>query len=446
MMKKENLLLFLSLFTTVSFAQLPKGDRTLAWQIDLAENNNYDSAFSYAQKACMQSVHLFYTWSSIEPSTGNFDAAFIGNTLDAANIYYPIFGMKVELQLAPINTGAKETPQDLKPKDFDDPVMIQRFKIFLDTVFSRIPNVELSALNIGNESNAYLGTNTRAYTAFKTFLDSVVPYAKQKYRTLHGQELKVGTTLTFEGLTEPATKTLCRDLNKDLDIVALTYYPLASDFSMKAPEVVYDDFDELVQVYTDTSQPIYFVECGYSSSDSCKSSESQQAEFYRLMFSAWDSHADLIKYMTIFKSTDWSQAQVEELGRYYGVNDTRFLEYLRTLGVRTWDGNGQNKMAYETILCELNARGWCSVSCTTRSIEKEEELQVQVYPNPVSDYLYIESRNTVQTIEAYNAQGVLVGKSSEQTISFNKVPDGIYCVRIQFKSGQTAIKKVIKTK
>ena len=43
-------ILILGFFISVSsFAQLPKGDRILAWQVDLAENNNYDSAFVYAK-------------------------------------------------------------------------------------------------------------------------------------------------------------------------------------------------------------------------------------------------------------------------------------------------------------------------------------------------------------------------------------------------------------
>ena len=42
-----------------------------------------------------------------------------------------------------------------------------------------------------------------------------------------------------------------------------------------------------------------------------------------------------------------------DLGVFYGLNDNVFLEFLRKLGVRTWDNDGTNKPAYETIICEL---------------------------------------------------------------------------------------------
>ncbi|MCH2235708.1 MAG: hypothetical protein MK078_15820 [Crocinitomicaceae bacterium] len=45
-MKSIFTLLTLFFFYT-TFGQEPKGDRVLAWQIDMAENLNYDSAFAY---------------------------------------------------------------------------------------------------------------------------------------------------------------------------------------------------------------------------------------------------------------------------------------------------------------------------------------------------------------------------------------------------------------
>ena len=193
-------LLFL-FFPTFLSAQVEKGDRILAYQVDMTENINYDSAFAYAQGGCIESIHLSITWSDIEVEEGDFNTAFLDQVLSVANLFYPAYGIQVELQIAPINTNVLTVPTDLRNEDFNSKIMIDRFQVLLDTVFSRIPNLKLAALNIGNESDVYFGEDVTSYALYGIFLDSIIPYAKAKYLELNGEELKVGTTFTFEGLT-----------------------------------------------------------------------------------------------------------------------------------------------------------------------------------------------------------------------------------------------------
>ena len=447
---KIKLLLLLSLIAISTYAQLPKGDRILAWQVDMAQNNNYDSAYAYAQTGCMESIHLTFAWSSIEPNNGNFDTSFISNALDPANIYYPANGTKVELQIPTMNTNVKVTPTDLLPTNFDDIIMINRFKILLDTLFAHIPNIELSALNIGNESDIYMGTDTTQYNKYKTFLDSIVPYAKQLYFNIHGTELKVGTTFTLDGLVGTSTSSLCQTVNNGLDIVAVTYYPLNPDFTMESPSVVNSDFSNLVGIYSDTLQPIYFAECGYASSDSCNSSDALQSQFFQNVFTAWDTYYDNIKYLTIFKTTDWSQQEVNDLGIYYGITDNIFLEYLRTLGVRTWDNDGTNKLAYETILCELSDRSWCAVNCGMTGINKQFKNElISIYPNPAQDSFTISYEDTLKstTIQIRNNLGQLIAtykmNSNTLKIDTQNWNTGIYFIQITDDIGNIITKKVI---
>ena len=419
-------------------AQLPKGDRILAWQVDMAENNNYDSAYTYAQTACMESVHLFYTWSSLEDSTNVFNSTYMDATLSIADIYFPAYGTKVELQIAPLNTGAVEVPTDLLNTNFDDPVLINRFKILLDTLFSRIPNIELSALNIGNEHDINFGVDAAQYSAYKTFLDSVIPYAKQVYFNLHGTDLKVGTTFTHHSLTNPLTSALCQTVNASCDVITTTYYPLNPDFTMKAPSSVSGDFDDLVAIYSNPAKPIYFAECGYASSAVCNSSEALQAEFYENVFTAWDNHYDNIKYITLFKTTDWSQSDVDTLAAYYGLsNNNEFKEYLRTLGVRTYPGNGTDKMAYNTILCELDNRNWCAVDCPLLGTDQHSNGghdSFRVYPNPVKHTLTA-NLPASGTISLVSQTGQVVlrteGISGVNVLECSDISSGLYTIVIQ---------------
>lgn len=194
-MKNAVLLILLSLFAFTTHAQLPKGDRILAWKVDMTENNRFDCAYTYAQTACIESIHFAFSWNLMEPTIGAFDQTFLDNTLGISDAYFTALGIQLELNLPAMNTVTKDVPEDLLDVAFDDPIMINRFQILLDTVFGRLPNLELSALNIGNESDIYMGTDEAQYNAYKTFLDAVVPYAKL-YFNIHNDSSKVGTTLT----------------------------------------------------------------------------------------------------------------------------------------------------------------------------------------------------------------------------------------------------------
>lgn len=444
--KRLALVLFFASFTVLTQAQKPKGTRTLAWQVDLPESQFYDSSFKYANNACMEVVHLFYPWKSIEPTNGSFDQSFMAQNLDVANLYYPITGTAVELQLAPINAHVKEVPSDLASVSFNNTQMINRYKALLDTLFDHIPNVTLAALNIGNESAANLQGNATFYMQYKAFLDSVVPYAKQKYFALHKKVLKVGTTLTFHALTDTATAALCKNLNMNLDHVAVTYYPLNSDFTMQDPSVVLGDFGKLVLQYP--SMPIYFAECGFSSSTFCNSSEEKQALFYQNIFSAWDSFSNQISTITVFKSNDWSKHEVNGLAAFYGINDTIFKEYLRTLGVRNWEGSGSNKLAYDRILCELDNRDWCSsAKCQLSDIAIPgiEPSKLQVYPNPSAGHFYLSGDDHRQEIRVFNLMGqILMQQTYSNSIDLSNMKNGLYLIYVTNNQGDISSFRVTK--
>ena len=444
-MKNLILLSLLSLFTIKTNAQLPKGERILAWQVDVTQNNRLDSAITYANRACMESIHYAFSWDLMEPTAGTFDQAYLNSSLGISDAYFTALGIKLELNIPTMNTVVKEVPADLLSVDFDDSAMITRFKIILDTIFSRLPNLELSALNIGNESDIFMGTDHIQYNAYKTFLDSVVPYAKQLYFNIHNDSLKVGTTLTHSGLIDAVKAPLCHLLNSDLDIVSTTYYPLNNDFTMKPPTVVNTDFLELIKEYPDTVQPIYFVECGYSTSAICNSSESLQSDFFRNVFTAWDTYQNNIKYLTIYKTTDWSKVFVDDLAIHFGTTDTIFLEYLRTLGVRTFPGNGVNKTAYETILCELNSRGWCSVNCNITGVDEKVKINtVSIYPNPTNGLIKISNTSPIKQIGIYNNLGELSLSTESTSINICEIPKGMYYISILLQTGELKVEKLIK--
>jgi hypothetical protein len=214
---------------------------------------------------------------------------------------------------------------------------------------------------------------------------------------------------------------------------------------MQDPSVVVDDFQDLVTEYPNTNIPIYFAECGYASSPYCNSSETKQADFYTEVFEAWDMFNDNIKWITIFKTNDWSQAEVDTLGDYYGISDTTFLEYLRTLGVRTWPGSGDNKVAYERILCELDARDWCNTNCVLNlDDESHEKSDVSIYPNPTTGIVNLKSDFPIERIKIYDNQGRIILESKETILNISSFNHGSYTISTISKSGDTNYYKLIK--
>lgn len=448
-MRIRTLVLFCFL-TSFVFAQLPKGDRIVSYSIDFAQNNNYDSAFSYGTKACMEVVHLTFSWSAMEPVPTQIGGSAF-NFLPIANIYYPVFGTKLEINIPVMNTVVKDVPSDLMATPFNSPVMISRFKTLIDSVLLKIPNVELAAICIGNESDAYM-TTANEYAQFKNFLDSVSPYVKQKYFSMHGKVLKVGTTFTFGGLTGVTTNTLCKYVNQGRDIVAVTYYPQGANFQVRNPNVVPGDFAQLIAEYPDTLHSIYFVECGYQSSPSCGSSLLKQSQFIGYVFDAWDTYYKNVKYISFFKTTDWSQGRVDTLAVFYGLpNDTAFKEYLRTLGLRTFPGNGTNKPAYDNLLCQLAMRGFCNAYCSSLGLEGNEpsDMNIAIMPNPSRGQFTVklEGLNLVTELNEITVYDVLGEKiyftrSPQATIDLADKPGGIYFINVKH-NGNSITKKIV---
>jgi hypothetical protein len=80
--------------------------------------------------------------------------------------------------------------------------------------------------------------------------------------------------------------------------------------------------------------------------------------------------------------------------------------------------------------------------------EAEMEIHVRVYPNPVSNELYIETpgKSTLMQYEIYDVLGVLSGKGefTEQVkMETSRLAPGLYWVHIQ-GGGFAAIKKFVK--
>lgn len=83
--------------------------------------------------------------------------------------------MGLSLAINPIDTNVNRMPDDLKDVPFDDPLVIERYKQLLEFVFSQVPDLELSSFSIGNEIDAYLGSDPSMWNQYQLFFEATAP-------------------------------------------------------------------------------------------------------------------------------------------------------------------------------------------------------------------------------------------------------------------------------
>lgn len=78
------------------------------------------------------------------------------------------------------------------------------------------------------------------------------------------------------------------------------------------------------------------------------------------------------------------------------------------------------------------------------------EIKCRVFPNPVSNILYVESDNEISIIAFYNLIGNLVKEEIELSkysigIDLSGLKPGVYITRITFSNGKTVVTRIVKT-
>ena len=439
---KAKLLILLLTICTIANAQITPANNTISVDITLPQSTSYtyDSAFVSCRNLGMKQTGLFFTWTAIETSPHVFNFS----NLDIANIYYPAYNTPIDITIAPIATNHLEVPSDLANFPLDSSIVINRFKILLDSIFAHIPSLQLSSMEIGSEMDVYLGTNSVKWTQYTNFYSAVSAYAK----TLRNN-LKIASEATFNGLTG-STSTYMQTLNTYSDYIAVSYYPLNSNFTVKPVSTIPTDFASIIALYP--SKPIYFTQYGYPSSSVCNSSNTLQSQFIQQTFTSWDTYSSHIKMIDFTWMHDLSPASINYYSTYYGITDTVFLNYLGSLGLRTYSGNGTNNPAYDELICQAKQRGYNTLTCITGISEIEKETNFTVFPNPFTSETTLKINDNVKNLSLtiYNAFGQEVKQEkniSAPTLILKRenLPSGVYFLRLTQDNKVIATKQLVIT-
>ncbi|MFQ6007100.1 MAG: hypothetical protein ACE5OQ_16540, partial [Woeseia sp.] len=248
-----------------------KGNRLLEIQTSEPANGDFAGAFNLAQTIGMDSASLSVDWNAIDigtdlttvppsPIYANDPAT---DFLSIANGCYRNTNTRLSLMLRPITTLAKMAPPGFENVPFDDPAMIDRFKAFLDHVFGKIPDIDITALAIGSEVDLHLIDVVRRQQ-YLTFYQQVSDYARTAYGQLYPGKtpLTVTVEVTHKGLLDPGASVYYQQLNATSDAVGVSYYPLENGL-VQDPGVVAGHFADLLALYP--AKNLHFFQLGYPS-------------------------------------------------------------------------------------------------------------------------------------------------------------------------------------
>lgn len=331
-----------------------QGSRVLGLDIKSVPLVDYGTAYLQATALGVREVSVSLDWSLLEATEGNYD-----DTLpDIIDSFYPTQTGDLTLVLRPLDTAGPRLPADLAGRALDDPLVIAAFENFLTHLHDQLPTLNASGklkwIHVGNEIDAYLGSNSARWTAWQTFFTA----AKTQIENLWGSGVIVSSVAQYGALTNNSIRPFYLTLLPDLDSAAFTYYPLNADFTVEALSQVVTDFDFMAS--TLPGKPIILQECGYPSDTLNNSSEMQQADFISAVFNAWDTHREQINVIDFAWQYDVDEATADQWVIDYGMsgqpNADKFKTYLWTLGLGNNDST--EKQAWQRLRDELQTRSW----------------------------------------------------------------------------------------
>lgn len=297
----------------------------LSVDITAAAGEPWEDAVAIAREAGASVTSLSLFWDEIEPGGAGYAPAFDWPAI--ANAYYPSEGLALTVTFSVIDTVADRRRADLKSRRWDDPVVVDAFRDHVGDVLGRMPDTDIVAVAIGNEVDAHLSTAPEI-AAFARFL-AAARAAVHEIRP----GVPVGTKLTFGALTGNPEK--WRPLLRQTSGLMVTYYPLADDFSVRAPHAPVEDLPRIVAV--DPALPIFLMEAGYPSAG-CGSSPDAQQVFFETLIKEAGTHGDRIALVSLTWLTDIDETELDQYSAYYGVSDGCFRRFLASLGIRYADG------------------------------------------------------------------------------------------------------------
>jgi len=80
---------------------------------------------------------------------------------------------------------------------------------------------------------------------------------------------------------------------------------------------------------------------------------------------------------------------------------------------------------------------------TTDIEDLKNGSNIQVYPNPTSDYITVSGE--IEQLTLLNGNGAVIAETKQNTVCIDKYPKGVYLLKIKIKNKQESVRKIIKS-
>lgn len=290
----------------------------------------------------VRGMYLSAKWSDLEPAEGSRDLKKLTQDLKGLTG----LGFVVLLTIQTLDTNNRTLPADLAHESFGTAKMRSRFAALLRDLAAGLP-AGVRWISLGNEVDIYLGEHPDELESFARFVEE----GRSVLRAA-GCKAAVGVTTTFDGLR--TRRALCDRVNREMDCVPSTYYPLGPGFAVRPVSDVEPDLARMEAAAG--RRPWLLQEAGYPAAALLGSSEQKQAAFIDALFDAAERHAARLQMVNVFLLHDFGDALVDSFLKYYRLPNARFRAYLATLGLKQADGTPRPAWAR----FEARTRAWAA--------------------------------------------------------------------------------------
>jgi len=263
-------------------------------------------------------------WSDLEPQPG----VYVLKPIEDPITSMAPLGFQIAITIQTVDSNARTMPADLQDKPFDSPEVRQRFDALLGQIAPKLTDT-VRTVSLGNNADTYLAAHPQELEAYAGFVEEGRTH-------LHALKpaLPVGVTTTFDGLKTRAS--VLGRLNRNMDVIPVTYYPMAATFQVRPATDVGPDFDTMTTAAG--TKPLLLQEMGYPADAQFGRSEEKQAGFVNAVFDALQKHQDKIGFVNFFLMYDLGDTLLDTLLKSATSPDPHFRAFLGSIGLRKKDG------------------------------------------------------------------------------------------------------------
>jgi hypothetical protein len=284
-------------------------------------------------------IWMPFPWALLEPTAGKYNVAAL------AGLPYlrSQFHFTIAITIQTLDNGNRTVPLDLQTVPFDSPKMKARWEAFLRVMAKTMgPNVHW--LMLGNEADVYLGKHPSEVDPYVAFIEHGHDVVK-----MASPNQLVGVTTTFDGCVNRPT--IVSKLQRRMDFVSMTYYPIDGKFHVKPLSDLPNDFAKMIAMAG--GKPLFLQGFGCPA-DPRISSEDIQAAYVSGLFEQLAKYGDKVCAVNWFLLADLNEVLVSGASQYYQQDSMEFREYLGSLGLKRTDGTARKAW---NVFREL-ARNW----------------------------------------------------------------------------------------